>query len=430
MVNALDRLKASLTSKYGENSVFTPDDMPRKGVVSTGSLSMDYMTGRMGIPRDCVVEFAGEPGCGKSTTSLSIINNVLSLELSRARMEVLAERAARSGKITPDELKRFQRAASRQEFDLHIFDDPKKNALLDGKLNQRDEDEAFDRCRNALYVDLEGRFDPTWASRFIDRRFLDHKFLLVRNDTIEQATDAYTECVRSGEIAVAVIDSIGGAPSKGVFDKSAEKGNVGGNAIGVTRFSQFAENHASRYTCLTIGLNQVRADMEGWNRLITPGGKAWKHACSLRIELRRRPNNPDENYWAHEGRDGSFQCGYKVHARLHKNSVGRSGQACEFDFFTADTPEYGPAGFSPYTECINLAVMADIIEKGGGGWLKYDSFPNGRLQGTTRAVAYLRDHQDVFEALREDVRNKLTHGQIEGAVTSFDYVPEGDDDSE
>lgn len=428
MVDALMALKASLASKYGENSVFTPNDMPAKGVVSTGSLSMDYMTGRMGIPRDCVVEFAGEPGCGKSTTSLSIINNVLNLELSRSRMSVLAERAAKSGKISQDDLKRFNRAYDRQEFDLHVFDDPKKNRMLDSDLSQRDEDEAFDRCRNALYVDLEGRFDPKWASRFIDSRFLNSKFLLVRNDTIEQATDAYTECVRTGKFAVAVIDSIGGAPSKGVFDKSAERGNVGGNALGVTRFSQFAENHASRYTCLTIGLNQVRADMEGWNRLITPGGKAWKHACSLRIELKRRPNNPNENYWAHEGRDGSFQCGYMVHARLHKNSVGRSGQACEFDFFTADTPEYGPAGFSPYTECINLAVMAGLIEKGGGGWMKYPSFPNGRIQGIPRAVEYLRDHSDVFQSLRDEVRSRLTSGGIEGAVTSFDYVPEGDSD--
>lgn len=427
MVDALTRLKASLGAKYGENSVFTPNDMPEKGVVSTGSLSMDYMTGRMGIPRDCVIEFAGNPGCGKSTTSLSIVNNVLNLELSRSRMRVLAEKAARSGKLTPDDMKTFNRAYSRQDYDLHVFGDDRKNALLDGKLSDRDEQLAFDGCRNALYVDLEGRFDQNWASRFIDRRFLESKFLLIRNDTIEQATDAYTECVRTGDFAVAVIDSIGGAPSKQVFEKSAERGNVGGNAAGVTRFSQFAENHASRYTCLTIGLNQVRADMEGFHRLITPGGWAWKHACSLRIELLRRPK---EVFWAHEGVDGQFICGYTVHARLHKNSVGRSGQECQFDFYTADTPEYGKAGFSPYTEAVNLAVMAGIIEKGGAGWLRYDSFPNGRVQGVARAAEYLMAHEDVFQALREDVRDRLINGRIEGAVRSFDYVAEGDEDTD
>lgn len=422
MVSALEKLKMQLKDKYGDNSVMTVNEIPDKGVVSSGSLCFDYMLGTFGIPRNIVVELAGAPGVSKSTMCLGIINNVLKLEFERAKMLARAEKMQKDGVMSQEDLDFFKKKYDSQQGELHVFDDAGMNAKLDTyELNDKDMKHVYnDLMRNALYLDMEGRFDRAWASRFIDRDFLDHdKVLVTRNDTLEQATDVYTDALRTGMFAVAILDSVGGAPTQRITNKSAESGNIGGNALAMTRFSQFAENMASKWTCLTIGINQIRADLSGYGRLVTPGGMAWQHACSIRIELKRKAR--DVVMDLEPGTTESwYQCGFLVTARLHKNSCGRSGQACSFWFYTADTEKYGPAGFDRVQEIVNLAVLCGQISKGAAGIYHSDYFPNGKIRGYEKMLLFIRQNQDVFDKLYNDMKKRLNMGGIDGAVESFE----------
>lgn len=420
MATALDKLKASLSSKWNDGrTVFMANDIADKGVVSSGSLCLDYMTGIFGIPRDCVIELAGKPGVSKTTMSICIIENVLELELERARMYQRVEKATKDGKLTNDDKQWFlDKGWDKQVADLHVFGNDWQNDILDNyELDAKHEKQAFDMSRGALYLDLEGRFSREWASKYIRPEFME-KLIVVRNDTIETATDAYVDALRSGAIAIAILDSVGGAPTDRTFWKSAQIGNVGGNALGMSRFSQFAENMSSKYTCLTIGINQVRDDMSGYNQLITPGGNAWKHACSLRIELKRKKS---EVVWdVEEGtKESMYECGFLVHARLHKNSVGRSGQACQFWFYTNDC-RFGKAGFDIGREIVNLAVLSNVVEKGNAGYYRYDAFPNGRIHGYDATVSFFLEHKDAYDKLYAEMKQRLRDGGIDGATTSID----------
>ena len=425
MVSALDKLRASFQDRYGEESAMVPSEMPKKGVVSSGSLSFDYMLGTFGIPRDIVMELGGKPGVSKTTLSLSILNNVLCFEYERALKMARAEKALKDHKLSNEDFDVFELAYRRQEGDLHVFTGKgaeDRNRLIDEyPLTAAEEDSVrVKKMRSVAFLDLEGRFDPDWASRYIDRRFLETNFLVIRNDTIESATDAYRELVTSKAIAAVVIDSIGGAPSKRVFEKSSEKGDVGGNSAGVSEFAKFAENLSSKYTCLTIAINQVRDDMSGYRAYVTPGGWAFKHACSLRVELKRS----NREGWVFKdtlpGTTVEYECGFKVAANLRKTSIGLKGVACEFIFYTHDCV-YGKAGFDRVNELVHLAVLSGQIKK-RGGWYSSEYFgENKRLNGEKSVAKFLLSHEDVFDRLYEDMKARLNSDDgIDGVLTEFD----------
>lgn len=424
MVSALDKLKATLQTKYGEESAMSPNEMPHKGVVSSGSLSLDYMLGTFGIPRDIVMEIGGKPGVSKSTMSLSIINNVLKLEYERALKYTRVHKAAKKGELNDYDVAMFDRAYNRQEEDLHVFDDEdadKKNRIIDNySLTEKECDYARKNImRGAIYLDLEGRFDANWAKRFIDNKFLDDCVIVVRNDSMEEATDVYRESVKTKRVAVVVVDSIGGAPSKQVVEKSSEKGNVGGNSGPVTDFSRFAEGMSSKYTCLTICINQVRDDMSGYHAYITPGGWGLKHACSIRIELYRKNREGWTLYDIENGTQNSkYECGFKVAANLRKTSVGRKGQSCDFYFYTHDC-KYGKAGFDRANEIINLAILSGQIEEFGKGHFK-SKYWDKSIRGHDALVAKVLGDDKIFSALYDDMKKRLYKGGIDGALSTFD----------
>ena len=111
MASALDKLRASLGARWDDGrTVFRADELVDKGVVSSGSLCLDYMTGIFGLPRDAVIELAGKPGVSKTTMALCVIDNVLRLELDRSRMRQRMLKMASEGKLSDDDKAAFERA--------------------------------------------------------------------------------------------------------------------------------------------------------------------------------------------------------------------------------------------------------------------------------------------------------------------------------
>ena len=141
--------------------------------------------------------------------------------------------------------------------------------------------------RGALILDLEHKLSPDWVRTLVGDERMD-RLIYVQPDHIEQATNIFRQAVASGQICIAVLDSIGGSPTIRRND-NAEVASYGGNSQGVGEFARTAAALSAKYRCLTIGINQTRADMEGYHRMNTPGGKAWKHAVILRIQLKRSP---------------------------------------------------------------------------------------------------------------------------------------------
>ena len=288
---------------------------------------------------------------------------------------------------------------------------------IDNALNQYPD-------RMALYLDVEGRIAHDWARKHVKNH---SRMLISQPRSAEEATDVYVQALQTGDFCVAVFDSIGGAPSERVLNKSAMVGNIGGNALAITRFAQFAQTYSNKYQCLTIGIQQIREDLSGYNRLLTPGGQAWKHATSLRIELKRKTR---DLLWTRDTDGQDVVAGFKVSAKIHKNSLGRSGTAIEYWLRSLDTEQYGPVGIDNEQELINLSILSGILEKGGAGVYHSEYIPGGKIRGYDKLIRLMLDDKVAFESMKKALVEKMSTGHIAGVFDTFEVRDESFDTTE
>lgn len=332
-------VKLQLEQKFGSEAVKFASEVEVFPPISSGSLSLDFAVGG-GLPQDRVVEFFGEERSGKTTLGLIAMVNFLD-------------------------------------------ENPERSALI---------------------LDVEHKLTIDWVETLIGTERMSRVVILWPRSA-EQATDMYTEALESGQFCFCLFDSIGGAPTRRVmFDatgkkKSAETGNQGGNALAITRFAQFSEIYSHVYRCCTVGINQMRDDMDGWNRPQTPGGRGWKHACSLRLWIKRVPR--EEVFDKIDGED--VRVGFKVVARAVKNHLpgGVEDRLAYWWFYNIPTEKYG-FGIDRTDEIIRLSVATGLIQQ-RGAWYYHQAFDTGKIQSLGR----LNEAIQGDLSLRQTLTNEL-----------------------
>ena len=177
--------------------------------------------------------------------------------------------------------------------------------------------------KTALFLDVEHKLTKDWLETIVGGELMESRVLYLQPTSVEEATNMYRQAVSTGEVCCTIFDSIGGAPTVRRND-DATVGHYGGNAQGVGEFARAAATHSSNYNCLTIGINQTRADMSGYNQLNTPGGVAWKHACVLRVELVR---GREAEHLTIAGE--KVPIGHNIFAKVRKNQVGAPGRTTD-----------------------------------------------------------------------------------------------------
>lgn len=334
-----DKLIAGISKEFGEKSIYYANDMPPIEVVPSGSLALDFAIGVGGMPMGRVVEFAGAEGSGKTTLSLLVAKQVLARYPERA----------------------------------------------------------------LAFFDLEHKLSTEWMAKLLGEETMD-RVLIVAPDTIEQTSELFKRLVKSEKVAMVIVDSIGAAPTNQAMDDSrniAEKADsMGGNAKGVSAFARLAANFSAKYDCLTIGINQVRDDTKSrhGNLLSTPGGHAWKHACILRVEVRRGY----EKYHVKEHGEERL-VGFDVRAKVHKNQLGGDeGRVAEWRFFTTDTEQFGPMGVDTIEECVRLASATGVMTR-AGAYYRSEHFPDGQVQGRDAVLKLVMADAEVRTKLVDDV---------------------------
>lgn len=233
-------------------------------------------------------------------------------------------------------------------------------------------DEHPDRI--AIILDTEHKLTMEWVRYLIgDDRM--ERVIYLQPDYMEQATNMYVDAVGTGQVGFVLFDSIGGSPTKAATEKEAEKMQVGGSANAVTKFARLAATYSSKYHCLTFCINQVRADMEGFRRHMTPGGHGFKHACVMRIKLRRSTSDKVEAVVNGE----KMVVGFKVFASVIKNQMAAPGRTAWWWFYNVDTPEYG-FGIDTMDEIVRLAVATKVVEQ-NGSWYSHPLLPEYKTSG-------------------------------------------------
>lgn len=268
--------------------------------------------------------------------------------------------------------------------------------------------------RGAMILDLEHKMSVSWVEQLIGAERM-ARVILAWPDTAEQATDIYTEAVKSGQVCFVLFDSIAGAPTQRVTGKSAESGNVGGNSLAISRFASSAAILSQKHNCLTFCVNQVRDDMAGYHRLITPGGRALKSACVIRIHLKQGKGRIDEDINGEK-----ITIGYVVVAKVIKNQQAVEGRTAWYWFFNVPTQKWG-FGVDTIDEIVRLSVLTKIVTR-AGAWYSHHLLPNGKIQSLDRLTTYIKEHPEMRKDVAEEVKARL-------ADVAADVAPISDPDS-
>lgn len=269
--------------------------------------------------------------------------------------------------------------------------------------------------RYAAFINLEGRFNAEWAHKVAGVDL--EKLMVASPDPGSEAVEVLAKIVNSGAIGLVVFDSVGAM----VGDKEAEPGEkkqVGGQSALVTQMVKMVGVPAWRNGCTVVFLNQVR-DVFGASvpMVESPGGHSLKHMCSVRVQL--KPTR-DKIYSEIDG--SKKEVGYRVSAFIKKNKLAPPKATANYQFVHDSVPGL-PLGIDRVGETIDLALKLGVVERGGSMY-RHELFPEGSVKGKDTAISFIRDNDEVFEAIRKEViaqagtiRMEETDGELQSTVS-------------
>lgn len=247
--------------------------------------------------------------------------------------------------------------------------------------------EAQRRGGNAVFIDVEHALDPRYAKVVgVDLSNL----MVSQPECGEDALNIAETLIRSGAIDVVVVDSVAALVSRQELDGQMGDATVGLQARMMSQAMRRLTAAISKTSCICVFTNQIREKigvMFG-NPETTPGGRALKFFASIRIDIRRIGQIKDPS---------GKVIGNRTKIKVVKNKVAPPFTECEFDIMYDE-------GISLTGSLIDLGIEQKILEK-KGAWISY----NGDLigQGREAAKAYLAQHKDVAETIRDAITSKV-----------------------
>lgn len=288
-----------------------------------------------GVPRGRIIEFYGEESSGKSTLCLDIMANFQ--------------------KLYPDEY--------------------------------------------VLYIDVEGTYDAKWASHM----GVDSNKVIILNcvgQYAEEIFDQVKEAMETGAFGLMILDSIGAMFSKQASEKSFEEKTYGGIAMPLTQFVNQCTPIIKRNNICFIGINQVRENIGNmYNPITTPGGRAWKFACSQRYMCRKG------KFLDEKGNEISSSSenpqGHLIEVKLIKSKT------CPSDRRISKCSLFYRNGIRQDLDLLDLAIKFDVIHKGGAWFSASINEQEYKWQGQGKVLEELNNNKELFEVIKQKVNNLL-----------------------
>lgn len=242
------------------------------------------------------------------------------------------------------------------------------------------------------YIDAEHAMDPQYAEK-LGVRIED--LLISQPDTGEQALEIVESLVRSGKLAVIVIDSVAALTPKDEIEGDMGAHHVGKQARLMSQALRKLTAIVARSKTIVIFINQIRMQigvMFG-NPETTPGGKALKFYTSVRIDIRRIA----------QIKKGEEVMGSRIRAKVVKNKVAAPFRQTEFDLMYNE-------GISKEGEMIALGEKMGIISKSGTSY-NFGEVKLGRGYDATRQFLREKENKDVAKEIMKQILAGLAEGE-------------------
>jgi recombination protein RecA len=257
--------------------------------------------------------------------------------------------------------------------------------------------EAQKRGGIAAFVDVEHALDPLYAARCgvnVDELYVSQP------DTGEQALEITEALVRSGALAVVVVDSVAALVPRAEIEGDMGDAHVGLQARLMSQALRKLSGAIKTNNTVVIFTNQLRQKigiMFG-NPETTPGGLALRFYASVRLDIRR----------IEAIKDSGDVVGNRTKVTVKKNKVAPPFKVAEFDIMYNE-------GISKVGDVLDIAVAQDIISKRGS----FYSYGDTRLaQGRENAKTFLQEDPDMALEIENKVRQTFGLPLVDSAHRS------------
>ena len=220
-------------------------------------------------------------------------------------------------------------------------------------------------------LDVEHVWNHEYA-RGYGLNYSDDKLIFVQPNSAEDALSLAEKMLESGLFKIVILDSVAA-----MLTKKQLSGDIGDATIGelarLMSVSLPKINYAASSTgSIMIFINQTRSAIGVYsptgNATSTPGGKALKFFCSLRLELRRKDFIVK----------GTTTIGQEIRVTIRKNKFGRNNGSVEVMVF------YN-VGFKPEEEIVDLCKEKGLIRV-AGAWVYFEEQKWNGTKALTESV--------------------------------------------
>ncbi len=238
----------------------------------------------------------------------------------------------------------------------------------------------------AAYVDSEFALDPKYASNLGVNI---EELLISQPGCAEEALEIVEALVRSGDVAVIVVDSVAALVPQAELNGEMGDAQMGNMARLMSQAMRKLTAAVSQSNTCLIFINQLRSKIGVvfGSPTTTTGGNALKFYASVRLDIARISNL----------KNGDEVIGSRTRVKVVKNKVAPPFKDCEFDIL------YGQ-GISREGDLLDLAIKHKLIEQ-KGSWFSMGEEKLG--QGKENLRQRLKDELEFCKELEVQVKAKL-----------------------
>jgi recombination protein RecA len=233
------------------------------------------------------------------------------------------------------------------------------------------------------FIDMEHALDPAYAERTgvdVDNLYISQP------DTGEQALEITETLVRSGAVAVVVVDSVAALVPRSEIEGDMGDATMGMQARLMSQALRKLSGAIKQTNTALVFTNQLRHKigvMFG-NPETTSGGMALKFYSSMRLDMRRIQSI----------KVGQEVVGNRTRVRVVKNKVAPPFKVAEFDIMFNE-------GISKVGDLLDIGVEMELVEKRGS----FYSYDERRIaQGRENAKIFLRENEEIANELEKKIR--------------------------
>ena len=236
------------------------------------------------------------------------------------------------------------------------------------------------------FIDAEHALDPSYAKNVglnVD------ELLVSQPDTGEQALEIAETLIRSNGVDVVIIDSVAALVPRAEIEGEMGDSFMGLQARLMSQALRKLTGAINRSNTALIFTNQLREKigvMFG-NPETTPGGRALKFYCSVRLDIRRIETL----------KNGTDAIGSRTRVKVVKNKVASPFRLAEFDIMYNE-------GISREGGLLDVGIAAGILSK-TGAWFNYGETRLG--QGRENSRDFLKAHPELADRVESEIRGKV-----------------------